>query len=218
MLKSSDFVREFPVKLGVDRDCEIPLLMEFLQDKVPIGSLLDVGAHSSASSEKYGEEVRKLVKLYDGIDILFDAEATRVLDNYHVGDATKYPLERHETVICVSSIEHAGVSTYKAADSYGERDKLFARCLELAEKYLWISFPVGLEYTYPNELSIIPDKQLKHWEDMVSDYKVTERFIYSQGPQAKHPWYEHNKREFAVRVPYVDYIGNQSICVLEVQK
>lgn len=243
MLKYEDLIREFPVKLGVDRDCEIPLLMEFLHSKAPIESLLDIGAHSSAIEEKYGHDIRKIAKRYDGIDIMPDSKTAELLDNYIVANVIDYPfgqmvpagypykgleegrgmvkgrgLERYDTVICVSTIEHAGLSTYKKEDPYEEREKLFMRCLELTKKYLWISFPVGQEYTYPGELSIISDKQLKHWESMVSNFKVKQRFTYNQGPQAKHPWYEHTKRDVAIKIPYIDYIGNQSICVLEVEK
>ena len=99
-----------------------------------------------------------------------------------------------------------------------EQNKLFIKCLKLAKKYVWISIPVGQPYVYPNELSIITERQLMHWENLVSKFKVKERFLYSQGPQAGHPWYEHNKRDFAIRVPYVDFVGNASICVLEIDK
>jgi hypothetical protein len=42
--------------------------------------------------------------------------------------------------------------------------------------------------------------------------------LYTQGAQAGHPWYEHEKRDVAVKIPYIDYIGNQSICVMEIEK
>lgn len=209
-------LRQFSVIKKTDRDAEIPLFLEFLKFH-PVETFLDVGAHYSTYNG-YAPDVRKLIKRYDGIDIIPDPEATKILDNFYVGNANDYPLMQYDMVACISTIEHAGVSTYKVQDPFVERNKLFLTCLELAKKYLWISFPVGQEYTYPNELSIITDKQLKHWENLISNYKVTERFLYTQGAQAGHPWYEHTKREVALRIPYVDYIGNQSICVLEVEK
>ena len=218
-----DILREFPIQLGVDRDCEVPILLEFLHKIAPIESLLDIGAHTSCVPEKYGQEIRKLVRRYDGIDVLPPTETESILNHYMVGNALDIYLPasgipNYEVVICVSSIEHSGVSTYKVADIQAEQTKLFKKCLELAEKYVWISFPVGQEYVYPNELSIITEKQLKEWETLVSDFKVKERFFYNQGPQARHPWYEYSKREVAVRIPYIDYIGNQSIAVLEIDK
>ena len=216
MLKTTDFIREFPVKMKTDRDCELVLFLEFLRSH-PVESLLDIGAHYSVYNN-YAQEVRALVKRYDGIDIIDDPEVKQVLDNFYVGNAITYPLKQYDMVACISTIEHSGVSTYKVDDIQKEQERLFMRCLELTNKYMWISFPTGLPYVYPNELSIITEKQLKRWEILTSNFKVKERFFYSQGPQAGHPWYEHNKREFATIVPYVDYVGNCSIAVLEIEK
>ena len=127
-------------------------------------------------------------------------------------------MEKYDVVICVSTIEHAGVSTYKATDVIIEQNKLFIKCLELAKKYVWVSVPVGQPYVYPNELSIITKRQLTHWENMVSNFKVKQYYLHNQGPQAGHPWYQHNKREVAVNSQYIDYIGNCNICVFEIEK
>lgn len=219
MLKTTDFIRTFPISNRTDRDAEIPLLLEFLK-RIQFESLLDVGAHYSNHKgySYYAPEVRKLVKRYDGIDILDDLEAKQLLDNYYIGNAVDYPLGRYDVVICVSTIEHSGISTYKKENPYKERDDLFLKCLDLAKRYMWISFPVGQEYTYPNELSIITDQQLTFWEHWTKDFRVKERFVYTQGSQAGHPWYEHTKREVALRIPYIDYVGNSSICVMEIDK
>ena len=224
MLKTDDFIREFPVNLRTDRDCEAPVLKEWIEKIAPINSLLDVGAHSSRQDGHYAEFVRKHVQRYDGIDILHDPITAEILDHYFIGNANLFTkkvddpsIEKWEVVICVSTIEHAGLSTYKG-DYIKERNDLFKNCLELAKKYVWISFPVGQKYTYPNQLSIITKEILTKWEKSVKDYKVTQRFFYNQGPQAGHPWYEHKKREVALKIPYIDFIGNQSICVMEIEK
>ena len=114
-------------------------------------------------------------------------------------------------------IEHAGVSTYKA-DYKQEQFDMFKRCLDLSNKYVWISFPIGQEYTYPDELSIITREMFDMWESMVKDHKVTKRFFYTQGAQAKHPWREHTNEYVMFRIPYIDFIGNQTIAVLEIDK
>lgn len=213
----NDFIREFPINSRTDRDCEVPLLVEYIKSKSPITSLLDVGAHYSSSSTHYAHQIRPLITQYDGVDIIYDPEAKKILNTFYTGNANEINLPQYEMVICVSTIEHAGLSTYKA-DYVEERMKLFMKCLELTKKYMWISFPVGQEYVYPNELAPVTDKQLKRWEILTSNFKVKERFFYNQGPQANHPWYEHTKRDVAVKIPYLDFIGNQSICVLEIEK
>lgn len=217
MLKIEETIKVFDVVKKTDRDAEIPVLLEFLQKIAPIKSILDCGSHSSVYNE-YANKIRPLAKRYDGIDIIPDLEAAQILDNFYVGNAINYPLNKYEMIICMSTLEHAGESTYKVDYPYMERERLFRRCLDLSEKYLWISFPVGQTYTYPNELSIIDKHELTKYEGLISGFKVKERFLYSQGPQAGHPWYEHEKRDVALKIPYIDYVGNCSICVLEIEK
>lgn len=218
LILEKDFIKEFPVVNRTDRDCESPLLLEYIKSNAEsMGSLLDIGAHHSASSTHYAHKIRPLVKKYDGVDIVDDPEAKKVLDHFYVGNANTLDLPQYDMVICVSTIEHAGLSTYKG-DYVSERMQLFMRCLELTKKYMWISFPVGQEYIFPNELAPITDKQLKRWETLTSNFKVKERFFYTQGAQAGFPWREHTKRDVAVKIPYIDFIGNQSIAVLEIDK
>lgn len=216
MLSTNDFIREFPVVLKTDRDCETPLVTEFIQSRGPIGSLLDVGAHYSG--HHYAEVLRFSAVRYDGIDIQPPDEKTaQLLNNYYTGNANSFSfdLPQYDAVICVSTIEHAGVSTYQA-DYVTERMNLFQRCLALARKHFWISFPVGQPYLCPGQMAIISHEQLDQWERWTAKYRVKERFILTQGAQASHPWREHTSREAALCVPYFDYIGNQSICVMEV--
>lgn len=220
MLRTEDFIRDFPVVKKTDRDCELVLLKEYVESKTPIESLLDVGSHFSTYNG-YAPMLRKHAKLYDGIDIIDDTDASIILDHFFVGNAITYPLEQYDMVACISTIEHAGVSTYKREDIQGEQNALFKRCLELTKKYMWISFPTGLPYIYPNELSIITEDQLTLWEKMVKDagFKLKERFLHNQsGPQFNSPWREHKKREASCKQMYWDYCGNMSITVMEIEK
>jgi hypothetical protein len=217
-LEMTDFIREFPVVFKTDRDCEIPLLTEFISRHGPLGSLLDIGAHWSG--HHYVRPLRGMVRQWDGIDIQPCDDVTRhLLSDYYVGNANTEPFEpkSYDAVICVSTIEHSGVSTYQG-DYVLERNRLFSRCLSLAKKYVWISFPVGQECVCPGQMAIITEKDLRSFEEKSKAYKVQKRFIYSQGPQAGHPWREHEKREVALSVPYMGFIGNQSICVMEIEK
>lgn len=216
MLAMDDFSRTFPVNTRTDRDGEAVILLEYLKSKAPFESLLDIGAFKS--STYYADVVRGLTKRYDAIDILHDPVVEGIVDNYYQADANKHKFtETYEAVICVSTIEHAGSQTYKA-DPKTEQLALFKRCLSLSRKHLWISFPVGLPYVFPDQLSIITEDILSGWENLVKDFKVTQRFLYTQGAQAGHPWHEHTNRSVATKIPYIDFIGNQSICVLEVEK
>lgn len=220
----NDVLREFPIIWKTDRDIENPLLIEFLQKLVPIDSLLDVGSAMSGRDDRYAKKIRPFIKRYDGVDIVADRETSRILDHYITGNFLEMmsitpddPF--YDVVISVSVLEHCGVSTYKA-DPKKERIKVFTRCLQLAKKYAWISFDCGQEYTYPNELSIVTGSELENFEQIAKDLGFTfkKRFFYNQGPQASHPWYEHAKQDVAFKIPYIDYIGNQSVTVLEIEK
>ena len=214
MLSQKDFIRTFPVATKTDRDCEVPLLMEWIDRLGPIDSLLDIGCHYS--EHYYARLIRPRVRLYDGVDVAFDPPTGQVLNNYYLGNANKVELVPHDVVICVSTIEHSGLSTYKD-DYVAERIKLFARCVSLAKKHLWISFPIGQEHVEEGQLAIITAEHEAKFRKMIPpSAKVNQRFFYSQGPQAGHPWNEHRKGDVAVRIPYLEFVGNQSICVLEI--
>jgi hypothetical protein len=160
------------------------------------------------------------LKRHDGIDIQpADSATAAILDNYFVGNANtfQFDLPQYDAVICVSTIEHSGVSTYKG-DPVDERMKLFHRCLELARKHLWISFPIGQLYTVEGQLSVVTGQQLEVWETLCKPYKTNVRFLQSQGPQAGHPWREHRSRAAAVQSQYLDYVGNCNIAVMEIDK
>lgn len=211
-----EIIREFPVNYRTDRDAETPVLLEFLDSiKGKFDSVLDVGACYSANT--YAPAVREIALKYDGIDIKDDKETVAIVDEYFVGNAITTLLSRYDLVICVSTIEHAGISTYKS-DPVKEAFYLFKRCLQLANKYLWISFPVGQHYIYPNELQIFDKKQFESFKVLVKPYKVKYRFFYTQWAQGGYSWKEHRDEDFALSVAYRDEIGNQSICVMEIEK
>lgn len=217
MLKTTDFIRTFPVVDKTDRDCEVPVLTEFIQSIAPVDSLLDVGAYRSHTT--YAKKIRPLIKTYYAIDILPDPETEKIVDKYMVGNANDdlWIKESFDVVVSVSVFEHAGVSTYKG-DHRKEVADLFSLCLKLSKKYVWISFDCGQPYVYPNELSLITEDLLSEMEEVCKPYKLRERFFHSQGPQAGHPWYEHTKRDVAYKIPYIDYVGNCSITILEIEK
>jgi len=214
MLRSKDFIREFPIKYRTDRDVEAPLLLEFLEETKPV-SLLDVGAHWSHAS--YAPEVRKLVKTYDAVDVLPDPQTEDIVDNYYVGKLEDHldRLPKYDVVTCVSTLEHAGLSTYKG-NYWTERIDLFCQCLVLAER-VWFSFPVGQDYLYPNELAVVTGDHLRIFEEEAGGRQIKERFFYTQGCQSDHPWYEHQKKDVALKIPFIDFIGCQSLCVMEVR-
>src|SRR5258706_826185 len=217
MLTREDFVRQFPSVLKTDRDCEIPMLIEFVKKRAPVGSLLDVGAHWSG--HYYAANIRQFIEHYDGIDLLAPDDATKaILNSYYQGNAINFVFEQlYDVVVCASTLEHCGLSTYQG-DHAQEQAKLFERCLELARKQVWFSFPLGQKYLHKGDFEIDSEGQLATLERLPKGLKVKDRFFYNQGPQAGHIWFQHVKREVALRVPYMEFAGNQSLCIMEIEK
>lgn len=215
MLKIEEAINIFPVNLKTNRDCENPSVIKFLKSR-PIESLLDVGAHYSHAN--YAHQLREMVKEYEAIDILSDPPTEAIVDKYYVGNVNDRQIQRsYDAVISVSVFEHAGLSTYKA-DHTKEVINLFKTCLLYAKKYVWLSFDVGQEWLTEDQHSPIT-KDI--WDEMLNlskQYKVKKRFFYTQGSQAGHPWIEHDKEDVAFRIPYIFYVGNQSIGCLEIEK
>ena len=223
-MNRDDFICQFPIDKKCDRDGEVPVLIQYIEDKEPIKSLLDVGcAHSHLS---YAEKIRPFIDDYEGIDIVESPETNKILDGYYIGNVIDYCLggRYFDMVTCVSVIEHSGFSTYNAFFRR-ERYLLFERLLELSKKYIWFSFHAGLEYVACNndgkpDFCAVTKQDLEYFEDLAKakGWNFKERFFYTQGAQADHHWYEHKDRDLALKVPYMDFIGNQSIGVMELTK
>jgi len=206
----------FPPTRRTDRDCEIPNLFDFLQrKKETFSSVLDVGAHYSA--DYYANEIRLQAKTYHAIDPNRDEAVERIVDKYFVGDFITTQLNTYDLVVCLSTIEHVGMYPIKYMDRISARDMFFEKLLKTTQKYLWISFPVGKPYEVKNELSIIPPDQCEHWFELIKPYKNDVGLYYSQGPQAGHSWGISTKEQCYAN-QYIDSIGNQTLCILEIEK
>jgi len=206
----------FPTTRKTDRDCELPNLSDFLRAKKEMfSSFLDVGAHHSAGY--YANEVRLFAKTYHGLDPSPDEAVERIVDKYFVGDFLNVNLESYDFVLCLSTIEHVGMYSFIYPDRVATRDLFFNKLLSLTKKYLWISFPVGQPYEIKNEMSIIPKEQCERWLDLIKGYKHNVGFYYSVGPQAGHPWGISTKEKCYAQ-KYIDSVGNQTICIMEVEK
>lgn len=198
-------LKEIEPVYRTDRDVEMPMVCEFVNKYKP-KSLLDVGCHFS--DHTYAPIIRPHIKRYDGIDILPSDMA--LLDNYYVGNVLDMPLEKYECVMCISTLEHVGLSTYEA-DHDIEMTKVFDRCVSLATKAVLFTFPVGAGERIDDEMETV---NIHQFDKMLPHSKV--RYFYTQGSPAGHKWIEHDNQQFAFSVPYVDFIGTQSLMVLEV--
>lgn len=209
-------LQTYPINLKTDRDLEVPNFLSFLQEKKgSFESFLDVGANYSVNY--YANEVRLLAKKYHALDPNRDVEVERIVDKYFATDFLKWPAEEYDFVLCLSTIEHVGMYPVVYADTMKARDDFFEKLLYITKKYLWFSFPVGQPYEMAGEMSIVPVVQCERWLNLIKGYKHEVGFFYSNGPQAGYPW-ELSTKEKCYSHQYVDSVGNQTICVMEVEK
>jgi len=201
-----------------ERDLEIPALLEFIKDHPDIRTALDVGAHYS--SHYYAKEAKKLLFHYAGIDILPDLETEKILDRYITGNVLEHHLTPYDLVFCISTIEHAGISTYKVENYKEEQTKVFMKILELAKKYVFITFPFGKEALHVGEFANITQEQLANFATLASEWgskKMDVVFYYSEAPQQRQPYHPIDI-SLASGIEYKKELGTRCVCFLSVEK
>jgi hypothetical protein len=207
---------EFPIVRRTDRDLELPAFSEFLERTTgKIQSVLDIGAHYSAGY--YALELRNYVKKYIALDPNFDGEVAEIVDEFIQKNALEIELPQTDLVMCLSTIEHVGHYPIKYYDFMDKRLELFYKMLNAAQKYFWISFPLSKFHTIENEMTPITPDELTDFLKAVENYKVTQGYFWSEGPQAGHPWTKSSKEKL-INEDYIDSLGNRGICILEIEK
>ncbi len=155
-----------------ERDVEIPAMRKFVAAH-KVESLLDVGAHWSHAL--YAHDLRKLVRVYHGIDMQEDEATAAILDRYMVGNVLKLDSrKKYDYVISMSSIEHAGITSYQVKDYERERDKVFKKCLALSRRHVWMSFPVGPPHLIEGQYATIDNETLTGWLRSLTRSKFTD--------------------------------------------
>lgn len=202
-----------------ERDVEIPAVLQSIRSASPhIHSLLDVGAHYSVAH--YAEEIRAILssRRYDGVDLLDCADTRKILDNYYLGNVCDVELPCYDSVICISAIEHAGMSTYHKPDASQERDRVFDRILELAQHHIFLTFPFG-QPCIGHEFANITATQLGLWEAkcVAYGYRVQADYWFNEFAQMKELWHRISFDE-AIQVPYRPERGGQCLALLEATK
>lgn len=206
----------YPIDKKIDRDVELPNLFDFLSKvKDEIDSAIDVGAQFSANY--YAQHLRLYVSKYWALDPTPDPEVEKIVDKYIQKDAFYFNFPPFDLVLCVSTLEHVGQYPIKYKDYKERRFKIFQKMLGSAQKYLWLSIPVGRDHICPGQMAIFGFEELKKMAALLKPFKTKIGYFWSEGPQAGHPW---TKSTFdrVIDQPYIDSLGNRGICIMEVEK
>lgn len=193
-----------------ERDIEHPAIIDFVKSHKDIETMLDVGAAYSYFT--YANELRELLGIYDGIDILPDEKTAAILDNYFVGDVKDMTGGSYDLVACISTIEHSGISSYKSKDFVKERMQVFKKIVLLSKKYVFITFPYGLASFEDNEFANVTPGHLADFTKMCKSVKTT--FYFSEAPQQQIPFRKVEK-VFADEVMYIKELGTRCVCIME---
>lgn len=200
-----------------ERDVEILALKKFVdQVSADVESFIDVGAHWSWSY--YAKQIRALLpfpKSYTAVDVLYCPQTEEIVDQYIVGNVCELEFSKHDLVACVSTIEHSGITTYQVEDYQAEQDKVLLRLLELANKYLFLSFPFGLDDLYPGQYANITNEQLSRWEEYGASrgFQVYSQFWFNEFPQGRLCWNLISRAEASLK-PMRPERGTQCIGVI----
>lgn len=202
---------DFPVRYCNERDVEILLLLNFVDaHSTDIESALDIGCCGSV----YALRISQLVPVYDGIDFAIDQAIVPLLDHYFQGDVLTVALEPYDLVSAVSVIEHYGVKQEPSIDFRSKQQELVARAGRLAKKYIFLSFPYGLPGMHENEFANIDEEQLKRFERILEDFRLTETFYFNDNPTLGSHWAE-IVQAVASGIEYVRTLGTRCVCILE---
>ena len=190
----------------------MPRLLNFIDaHSKEITTILDVGCFES----QYLGELKKRGKIVDGIDIKSGEIEKAFLRNYFVGNAIVYPLGRYDLVVCLSTLEHAGIKDYRVDDFAEEQNFLFKKVVNTSKRFIYITFPYGcpafLEGQFVNMTRNRLDEFLKAISKAV--YKVS--FYLNDKVQAGFGWTEIPQNN-ADQIQWDRFKGCRCVCILEV--
>jgi len=204
---------DFPVKYKSERDVEIPLLIDFIKKCRDIDKVLDVGCARSI----YLKQVRKLVRIFECIDMEFDKKANLFLDNYFIGDVTESNLGSYDLVFAISVIEHYGVKQRPASCPLCSQKDLVKKIASLAKKYVFLSFPYGQGAKIPGEFSVIANEELVFIIGALKEFALKVRFFGKTSPGVQKSWLEISQKR-ADQVVYDGRHGVTCVCIVEGEK
>lgn len=199
-----------------ERDVEVPMLLAVAQSwKGEVASILDVGACYSFFT--YAKDLRKILEgvRYDGVDILPCEKTAAILDSYLQSNLADLDAEqKYDAVICISTIEHSGISSYKKLDYQKEQLGVFTKICDLALKKILLTFPFGSPGLFENEYANITKGLLQEFHSVAAaaGFSTACDFYYNEFPQGGKPWSEINI-DSAAAVPLAKDKGVQCIGV-----
>lgn len=174
------------------RMIEISELFKFVETE-KIKTILDVGYCGSV----YLKDFKAQGKIIDGIDIKSLKQCIKEwachpeiwkyekeLRNCFMGDIDQIQ-KRYDLVICLSTLEHAGIFPERNANYLLTRYKMFQKSVELAKRLVYFTFEYGSFAMPSNVYANVTTEELDKFLKIIKPYKYSLTFYYHSKPDAK---------------------------------
>jgi len=199
-----------------ERNIEVPQLLNFVDaHSKEITTILDVGCYGS----QYLKELKERGKIVDGIDIKPGTVEKEFLQNYFVGNAVTYPLGQYDLVICLSTLEHAGIMPgYRVTDFVEEQNILFKKVVDASKRFIYVTFPYASTPAFQEGQSVnMTRNRLDEFLKAAPKDACKMRFYFNEVVYAISGWTEISQDD-ADKIQYDPCKGARCVCILEAIK
>jgi len=152
----------------------------------------------------------------DGIDIKPSTVEKEFLRNYFVGNAVTYPLGKYDLVICLSTLEHAGIKGYKVYDFVEEQNLLFKKVVDASKRFIYATFPYAHAPDLQEGQAVnMTRNRVDEFLEAIPKATYTIRFYFNEVVHAVSGWTEISEDD-ADKIQYDPAKGCRCVCILEV--
>lgn len=197
-----------------ERDVELPLLRQFLRKNGAfLSSVLDIGPWEQGSTKICVEEAGYV----DAIDPVRWPEVEKMVGIYYQENFLLADLPYYDFVVCVSTLEHIGVTPLPTKLYRECQIEAFAKILEIIKRGAFITFPYGEDDFFAGQYYNGNRKLLDDYLKLARNFKVYKKFISTPDHTDPESWRE-IPQDLADKATNELSGGVNTICVLEVYK
>ncbi|HUV42302.1 MAG TPA: hypothetical protein VMY36_00080 [Patescibacteria group bacterium] len=199
---------------GNERDPELLELERFLKNcRVTRDSILDIGPWSEGSTKICSDYTHYL----DTIDLVQREALGKMVKNQYVEDFLFFDLPQYDFVVCVSTLEHIGVTPIAMRDCREMELLAVKKMIGLAEKGVFLSFPYGEAILIKAKYNNIDRTMVKEMEKMARGFKFEKKFLSTATLSDPDSWQEVSQDE-ADKATNELSGGIKTICIISMLK
>ena len=195
---------------GNERDVELKKLDRFLAANLGQDhAVLDIGPWYLGSTKICAKYTKNL----DTVDLVSRKRIAHLVRYEYVEDYLFGDFIEYDFVVCVSTLEHMGVTPVKMMN-YREMQLLAVeKMLDQALKGVFLSFPYGQEILYKEKYNNIDRSMVDTMEMLARDFKISKNFFNTATPAIPTSWRVISQREADKQANELKD-GVSTICIL----